>query len=140
MRAYEAVLVLRPTLDEDGVGAVLERVREAIAAKGGTVRAVERWGRRRLAYEIADQREAHYVLVRFDAPPVGGTSQLQHFCRISEDVLRHLVVRQQEGATASPKAEPGKADQAGDGETQLADPGEHRSAVTDAAAVASDGR
>jgi small subunit ribosomal protein S6 len=103
VRPYEAVLVLRPTLDEDGITALLDRVRQAVAAGGGTVRAVERWGRRRLAYEIQDCREAHYVLLRFSAPPAGGTAELEHLCRISDDVLRHLVVREQEGATAAPK-------------------------------------
>ena len=54
---------------------------------------VDRWGKLRLAYEINHQKEGHYVLLRFNAPPQGGTSELEHLCRISEDVLRHLIVQ-----------------------------------------------
>ena len=111
IRAYEAVVVLRPTLDEDQIQAFLDRAAQAVHAKGGTVTAVERWGKRRLAYEIQHQREAHYVLLRFRAPSVGGISELDHLCRIHEDVLRHLIVLEQEGARAAPKPEPSKAEE-----------------------------
>ena len=100
LRAYEAVLVLSPNLDEDAILAFLERVREALEQKGGVVASVERWGKRRLAYDIRDFKEASYVLLRFQANPVGGTDELQHICRISEDVLRHLIVLEEEGVPA----------------------------------------
>lgn len=109
LRAYETVLVLSPNLDEDAILALLERVREAIEQKGGSVASVERWGKRRLAYDIRDFKEASYVLLRFRANPVGGTDELQHLCRINEDVLRHLIVLEQEGGTsagARPDARP----------------------------------
>ncbi len=114
MRAYEAVLVLVPSLDEDRIQAFLQRATEAIEQKGGQVTAVDRWGKRRLAYEIRDQREAHYVLMRLRVDPLGGTAELEHLCRISEDVLRHLIVVEQEGAVASPKAEPARSEQTAD--------------------------
>ena len=114
LRAYEAVLVLVPSLDEDRIQAFLQRATEAVEQKGGQVTAVDRWGKRRLAYEIRDQREAHYVLMRLRADPLGGTAELEHLCRISEDVLRHLIVVEQEGAVASPKAEPARSEQTAD--------------------------
>ncbi len=109
MRAYEAVLVLAPTLDEEAVGAFLVRVREAIEHRHGNITAVERWGKRRLAYDIRDCKEAHYILFRFQAEPVGGTDELQHVCRISEDVLRHLIVLELE-STSSPMRADAKSD------------------------------
>lgn len=105
MRAYEAVLVLAPTLDEEGIVAFLDRARQALEQKGGTVAAVERWGKRRLAYDIKDFKEATYILIRLQAPPVGGTAELEHLCRISEHVIRHLIVLEQEGTTTPVKAE-----------------------------------
>lgn len=60
--------------------------------RGAEVQRVDRWGKLRLAYEINHHREGHYVLIRFSAPPDGGTSELEHLCRISEEVLRFLVV------------------------------------------------
>lgn len=93
MRAYEAVLVLAPHLDEDGVQTFIERAQQALTQKGAQMDRVDRWGKLRLAYEIQHHKEGHYVLLRFSAPPQGGTSELEHLCRISEDVLRHLIVQ-----------------------------------------------
>jgi small subunit ribosomal protein S6 len=104
LRAYEAVLVLSPNLDEDGISAFVARARQAIEQKGGEVPTVERWGKRRLAYDINHFKEASYVLLRFQAPEAEGTADLEHLCRISEDVLRHLVVRAVEGSQTRPDA------------------------------------
>ena len=106
MRAYEATLVLSPNLEEDAILAFLTRARQAIEQKGGAVSGVERWGKRRLAYDIAHFKEGSYALVRFDAPEAGGISELEHLCRISEDVLRHLVVQAVIGVPGRPDAKP----------------------------------
>ena len=107
MRAYEGVLVLSPQLEEDAIVTFLARAEQAIEQKGGKVTSVERWGKRRLAYDIQHFKEATYVLVRFDAPEHEGIAELEHLCRISEDVLRHLVVVAVESHRARP--EPVKA-------------------------------
>lgn len=107
MRAYEAVVVLSPNLDEEAIVGFLARVSQAIEQKGGRVTSVERWGKRRLAYDIQHFKEASYVLVRFDAPERDGTAELEHVCRISEQVLRHLIVVAVESHRARP--EPAKA-------------------------------
>lgn len=96
LRAYEVVIVLSPALEEEAVVAFLDRVKQAIEGTGGSVEGVDRWGRRRLAYEINDQTEGQYVLARFQAESRSGTSELEHLCRISEPVLRHLIVVREE--------------------------------------------
>jgi small subunit ribosomal protein S6 len=115
VRAYEAVVVLAPTLDEDAVEGFLARARQAVEQKGGQLRSVERWGKRRLAYDIKHFKEGIYVLLRFQAPEPDGTRELDHVCRISEQVLRHLIVRAVEGASARPdaKADDQEAEQGG---------------------------
>ena len=67
MRAYEAVVVLSPALDEEAISGYIERIRHAIEQKGGEVRSVERWGKRRLAYDIQHFKEANYILFHFMA-------------------------------------------------------------------------
>lgn len=102
LRTYEAVLVLTPQLDEEGVRAIVDKAQQAVAQKGGTVERVDRWGKLRLAYEINHQREGHYVLLHVQAPEQGGTSELEHLCRISDSVLRFLVTHAVKGAAAAP--------------------------------------
>ncbi|NLG84658.1 MAG: 30S ribosomal protein S6, partial [Firmicutes bacterium] len=52
----------------------------------------DKWGRKRLAYEIKDQPEGFYVLTTFRAPHDAGR-ELDRLMRIADEVLRHLIVR-----------------------------------------------
>src|SRR5262249_48652072 len=62
-----------------------------IKDQGGTIGDVERWGRRRLAYEIGKRRDGVYTLIRYHAP--GNTvKELERRLRLNESVLRVLTV------------------------------------------------
>ena len=92
MRNYEVLYILRPNLDEEAVDAAVARFEEAIVKSGGAVNKTDKWGRKRLAYEIDDQLEGFYVLTTFQAPN-DFTRELDRLMRISDEVLRHLIVR-----------------------------------------------
>ena len=97
-RDYEMMLVVAPTVSEEGLPAVIERVSGYIAAQGGTVDATSAenpWGRRRLAYPINDHRDAFYVLYRFTAAPAS-ILEIEREIKLDEQVIRHLVVRYDE--------------------------------------------
>jgi small subunit ribosomal protein S6 len=86
------VFILRPDLDEEATEAAIQRVLGQITGMGATVQNVDRWGKRRLSYEIKDQREGTYVLVKLQAEP-GQTAEIERNLRIAGDVLRYLVVK-----------------------------------------------
>src|SRR5438132_3393268 len=65
MGAYEIVAVLRPDLDEEGLGAALDRITQRIVEHGGATTALERWGKRKLAYPIKKHRDGYYALFVF---------------------------------------------------------------------------
>jgi small subunit ribosomal protein S6 len=91
LREYETVMVLDATLDETRVDEELETVNKIITGGGGEVLDVQRWGRRRLAYEIQKKREGIYSLVRFKSePPV--LDELERVFRLNDSLLRHLTV------------------------------------------------
>ena len=92
MRAYELVFVTQPDLDEEGLGAIVERVKEAMTSNGGEVVKAEHMGKRRLAYTIDKHREGHYVLMQanLERPAIAA---VERDLKLSEDVLRHLLVR-----------------------------------------------
>ena len=92
VRDYEALYIIRPDLDEEATDAVIERYNEAIARLGGVVTKTDKWGKRRLAYEIRDQLEGFYVLMTFQAPNEA-SRELDRLMRIADEVLRHLIVR-----------------------------------------------
>jgi small subunit ribosomal protein S6 len=90
MRRYELMLLLRPDLEDDKLQAAVEKVTRAIVNGGGSLSKVSPWGKRRLAYDIGQHREASYFLIHFDIEP----SQIREIERgmlISEEILRHLV-------------------------------------------------
>ena len=99
MRRYELMLVLRPDAPDDRAQAVLDRTTRQITTTGGQIVKVAPWGRRRLAYPIARQREGSYHIIVFEAP-APAVAELERSLLITEEVLRHLVVRQERPAKA----------------------------------------
>lgn len=92
MRRYELMLVLRPDAPEDRVQAVLEKANRHVVDSGGQIVKAAPWGRRRLAYPIDRYRDGSYHILHFDAP-AETIAELERTLLITEEVLRHLVVR-----------------------------------------------
>ena len=59
MRKYEAALILLSNLEEDVRNAEIEKVKNIITDRQGTIEKVNEWGQRRLAYEIEKKREGY---------------------------------------------------------------------------------
>ena len=91
MRPYEILLILPPDSDEQVVVRVVERVTQIISGGGGKVDRIDRWGRRRLAYEIDKQQEGYYLLVEFTAEPEA-LRELDRVLSLADEVVRFKVV------------------------------------------------
>lgn len=96
MRPYELVFVLRPDLEEEAVQATIDRTTQIIERGGGSVDNVDRWGKRRLSYEIQGHRDGNYTILQFQSDQAV-TSELERVLQLSEDVIRYLTVRRDEG-------------------------------------------
>jgi len=86
------VLITSPELADEVLEATVDSVSKFVTESGGAVSDVERWGKRKLAYPLKHFMEGNYVLARFKMNPASG-KQLEANLRISEDVLRHLLIR-----------------------------------------------
>jgi len=86
------VMIINPEVAEDDVAGVIDKVSEFITSRGGEIVQVDRWGKRKLAYPIDRFREGNYVVSRFKFE-AGMTKDLEADLKISENVLRHMVVR-----------------------------------------------
>jgi small subunit ribosomal protein S6 len=95
LRDYELVVILSPDVADDVIGDSLERLNNGITSRGGEVVDVNHWGRRRLAYPIKRHIEGNYVVsqIKLDPSQVPG---LESSLRISEEVIRHLIVKADE--------------------------------------------
>jgi small subunit ribosomal protein S6 len=97
LREYEVLYIVRADLDDDKVQDALKRVNTLIERSGGTIERTNLWGKRKLAYEVKHQKEGSYVLQDFQLDP-DKVPELEASLKITEEVLRHLIVRKPEKA------------------------------------------
>lgn len=92
MPLYEHVFLARQDLAQAQVDALAETATNIITENGGSVVKAETWGLRGLAYRIAKNRKAHYVLLDIDAP-AAAVAELERQTGINEDIIRYMTVR-----------------------------------------------
>lgn len=85
------MLILPAEADESVIGQTVERITRVVSEGGGAVDNIDRWGRKRLAFEIAKQHEGYYVVVDFTAEPTV-IVELERTLHLADEVLRFKVV------------------------------------------------
>ncbi|MZP29911.1 30S ribosomal protein S6 [Heliobacterium undosum] len=95
MREYEAVVLVRPNLEEEALQGVMDKFVNLIPQQGGEIVKVDKWGKRRLQYEVKKFKEAFYFLMNFKGEPAVA-HELERVMKISDDIIRFLVVRKDE--------------------------------------------
>ena len=92
MRPYEVMVILDPGLEEDVIRATIDRATGVISANGGKPGRVDRWGKRRFAYELNHRWEGYYVLIDASAEPAA-MAELDRMLTLADEVVRHKVIR-----------------------------------------------
>jgi len=95
MRDYELTLLVRPDVEDTALTALLEKVKGLLATAGAQGVQVEPWGRRHLAFPIKKITEGQYFLIRAQLSPQA-LRELERQLRLTEEVLRFLIVRADE--------------------------------------------
>ncbi len=92
MRAYEALVIVDPGLEEGDIEKAVQRFSDSITEAGGEVSNVDRWGVRRFAYEIAHKNEGYYFLTNFRAPE-DVIGRLERAIQIGDEFIRGKITR-----------------------------------------------
>ena len=92
MALYEHVFLARQDLAQAQVDALAETATKIVQDMNGKVVKTETWGLRSLAYRIAKNRKAHYVMLEIDAPG-DVVAELERQTQINEDVIRFMTVK-----------------------------------------------
>ena len=91
MRKYEIMLILPAEADDKVVSAVTDRISQVIGGHGGELGKVDKWGKRRLAYELNRQPEGYYLIVECQAEPET-MKELDRVLALADEVMRFKVV------------------------------------------------
>ena len=102
---YEVTYILRPNFEEAEVVERSTAVADILKNQGGEVLTTDQLGKKRLAYEIADLREGHYVTMQFRAEPAAA-KELERLMGLNEDIIRALVIKLDKRALAQIAAGP----------------------------------
>ena len=114
MREYECMLILPAEADEAVVSTAIERIDKVISPTGGAIGTLDRWGRRRFAYEIDRTHEGYYVVARFSAEPAV-QPELERVLKLADEVIRHKVLlappppKKKEASRTRPEPSPATA-------------------------------
>lgn len=102
MGQYELIVIMSAALEDEACQKEIGRIEETVKNNAGEVKEVQPWGKRKLAYEIAGQREGHYTSIFFE----GENRTLQEIDRtlkLNETIIRHLVLKSEGSTTAKPE-------------------------------------
>ena len=92
LQEYELVYVLNPDMTDEALETRVNGMSEYITSREGVIDAVDKWGKKRLAYPIKHFQDGNYILTKFKLSP-GHCKELEASLRISEDIIRHLLIR-----------------------------------------------
>ena len=105
MTKYETTFILEPGLDETRVSEEVERVSQWIRDFGGELLEVQRWGKRRLSYEINKKRDGVYTLLLYQGPGAM-VKEIERRLRLNESVMRVLTVLHVPPELTQPQVDP----------------------------------
>ena len=94
MNKYESVIIINPSLEEQGIKDVITKFTDLINSDG-KVENVDEMGRRKLDYEIKKQSEGYYVVYTFEANPEFIT-ELERIYRITDSVMKFITIRKED--------------------------------------------
>lgn len=93
-RAYEAMYIVDPRLDDDGVAQIISKFDDAVKRVGGTVERTDRQGRKKLAYTVGKHNDGFYVLSDLTLDPKQ-VAELERLTHLTEGIIRHLIIRRE---------------------------------------------
>ena len=93
MRDYELLYIIKPEVAEGAIDGMVEKFNGILVKEGATVAEVDKWGKRRLAYEIDKKyREGYYVLVKFNGPATA-VDECERLMKIDDSILRQMTTK-----------------------------------------------
>jgi small subunit ribosomal protein S6 len=91
MKKYESIFIVSTLLEDEKIQEIIEKVKNLVETSG-QLEKIDEWGKRRLAYDINDQKEGYYTLMQFSAEPEFPI-ELERIYKITEGVIKYIILR-----------------------------------------------
>lgn len=89
---YETIFIIRPSLSDEDVQKLQERIKTTVEKAGGTIERLENWGKKKLAYEVKREKKGLYVQLVYRGTGAV-VADLERFCRLDDALLKFLTVK-----------------------------------------------
>ncbi|NUN08249.1 MAG: 30S ribosomal protein S6 [Ignavibacteriaceae bacterium] len=89
---YETAVIINAALEDSAVEAEITKIQDMIVSFGGTIVDLDKWGRKRLAYQIKKHKIGYYVIYRYDAP-TEAVAKIERLLRLNESLVRFLTIK-----------------------------------------------
>ncbi len=93
MKKYEVMFIVRPTLSEEEVSAVLNKYKKVLTDNKATITGENDMGQRELAYEIKKFKSGHYFVLNFETENEESVNEFNRLATIDVDIVRHLITK-----------------------------------------------
>ena len=94
MNKYESIFIVSALLEDEKIQEIITKVKNFVE-ESGQLEKLDEWGKRRLAYEIEDQKEGYYTLMHFTAESEF-PAELERIYKITEGVIKYIILRRNE--------------------------------------------
>jgi len=101
MKDYESIFILVPTLSEDDAEKVSLRMQEVVTGNGGEIVKVEKWGKKKLAYEVKKHKKGEYILIQFKGE-AATVSELERNYKLTDSIIKFMTVKLEKEALVPP--------------------------------------
>lgn len=91
MNKYESIFIINPDIDEEGTKALVEKFKNLLEISA-QLESIDEWGKRKLAYTIADKSEGYYVLATFSAEPEF-PRELERIYKITDGIIKYMIIK-----------------------------------------------
>ncbi len=88
---YEVGVIINPSLDDEQIQAVVQRLTKTITDQGGVITKVNTWGKRRLAYPIKRNIDGYYLFMDFQTDS-DKIAEIERYIHVQEAILRHIIL------------------------------------------------
>ena len=122
---YELALIVNTQAPDNAVDDIVARFDRLVSEGGGRSVEVDRWGARKLAYDIGRQQRGDYTFIRFEAP-TEVLPEVDRMFKLDESVLRHMVVVDDSPVEEEPEADEAEADAGGEDAQENAEAGDDK--------------